>query len=109
MKNKISENLKSHPQSDLLGMEEFIITEDFEALFSSLVGVYSRLASTEKFRKDTQPDLVKVSDYIKRSKEIYIIKKSILTKPLIALRDAIEEYRPELRKMENLEKRLQNG
>lgn len=99
---EIKKTLKEHPEWDPLGFEEFLITEDFETVFSGLVGVYSRLSFKEKFWNSTK-DHELVEKYLQRSNELYIIKKEIFSRSLKTMREYTELYRPELERMEQLE------
>lgn len=91
------------PEKDVLGFEAFIITENYESLFSNLVGVYSRLVTKERFNLVHVPDEEKISNWLKRGRELMTIKSAMVTKPLNTLKELTEEYRPELLKMEHFE------
>ncbi len=99
---EIRVKLTDNPGSDPLGMEGFLIMEDFESVFSGLTGVYARLSYKEKFRADQTDDEL-VESYRRKSEEIYELKRQFVLRSLTEIRAATEEYRPLLQQLEKLE------
>lgn len=94
--------MKNNKAFGTLEQDPFVVDELFEDIFNGLAGVYVRLYFKETQRGDDK-DEEKQAGYLKRFKELDILKRSYGLKDWDKKRIAIDEHAPELRKMIELE------
>lgn len=87
---------------EILRKDTFVIDELFEDIFNGLAGVYLRLYFKESERGKVR-DQEKEAAFLKRFREVNVLKGSYGLKDWANKRIAIDKYAPELRKMVELE------